>query len=127
MEIRPHVLRTPEDCFAELPDYDFAPHYLEIVDEQLGALRMHYLDEGGRQAPVVLLLHGNPAWSYLYRHMIEPLVKAGCRVVVPDIIGFGKSDKPARRSDYGFDRFVAWTTAFVEELKLSDITLVVQD
>jgi len=127
MEVRDNILRTPDECFANLPDFDFAPHYVEIMDDRLGPLRMHYLDEGDRDAPVVLMLHGNPAWSFLYRHMIGPVVDAGYRVIVPDIIGFGKSDKPALRSAYSFDRFVAWVRAFVEALDLDGITFVCQD
>ncbi|OCC25720.1 haloalkane dehalogenase [Croceicoccus estronivorus] len=121
------MLRTPDTCFDGLPDYPFAPHYLEIEDPELGPLRMHYIDEGERDAPVVLMAHGNPTWSFLYRHMIGPVVAAGYRVIAPDMIGFGKSDKPAERSAYGYDRFVAWMRTFVEALDLSDITLMCQD
>jgi haloalkane dehalogenase len=127
MEIRPGILRTPDICFADLPGYDFAPHYIDIADSRLGALRMHYVDEGERDAPVVLMLHGNLTWSYLYRKMIGPVVAAGYRVIAPDMIGFGKSDKPASRADYGFDRFVAWMRAFVEAIDLRDVNLVCQD
>lgn len=127
MEIRPGILRTPDSRFAGLPDYPFAPHYVEIEDAALGALRMHYVDEGPRDAPIVLMLHGNPTWSFLYRHMIGPVAAAGWRVIAPDMIGFGRSDKPARRADYGFDRFVAWMRAFVEALDLTGATLVCQD
>lgn len=123
----PGVLRTPEACFAGLPDYPFAPHYLTLHDDRLGPLRQHYLDEGDAAAPMVLMLHGNPTWSFLYRHMIGPVVAAGYRVVVPDMIGFGKSDKPAARADYSFDRFVGWMRAFIEALDLRGITLVCQD
>ena len=76
MEVRPGILRTPEACFDALPGYAFAPHYVEVEDRQLGALRMHYVDEGDRDAPIVLMLHGNPTWSYLYRHMIGPVAAA---------------------------------------------------
>jgi len=127
MEVTPGVMRTPDARFAGLPDFPFAPHYLEVPGGALGALRMHYLDEGARDAPIVLMLHGNPTWSYLYRHMIAPVVADGYRVIVPDMIGFGRSDKPARRGDYGFDRFVAWMRAFVEALDLTGINLVCQD
>jgi len=127
MEIRPGILRAPDAVFAELPGYDFAAHYVDIPDPRLGALRMHYVDEGPRHAPIVLMLHGNPTWSYLYRHMIGPVVAAGYRVIAPDMIGFGKSDKPASRADYGFDRFVAWMRAFLETLDLNGLTLVCQD
>jgi haloalkane dehalogenase len=123
----PAVLRTPDECFASLPGYDFQPHYLNVPGGALGDLRMHYLDEGPRDGAVVLMLHGNPTWSYLYRHMIKPLTSKNYRVVVPDMIGFGRSDKPASRLEYGYDRFVAWTRSFVEKLDLSGITLVCQD
>lgn len=127
MEIRPGVLRTPETRFAALPDFPFAPHYCDVPDGSLGALRMHYLDEGPRDGPVVLMLHGNPTWSFLYRHMIRPVADAGWRVITPDMIGFGRSDKPASRDAYSYDRFVAWMGAFVEALNLHNITLVAQD
>jgi len=127
VEIRPGILRTPDTAFADLPGYDFAPHHVEIADDRLGPLRMHYVDEGAADAPVVLMAHGNPTWSYLYRHMIGPVAAARHRVIAPDMIGFGKSDKPAARADYGFDRFVLWTRRFVEALNLSGITLVCQD
>lgn len=127
MPYLPAVLRTPEDRFAGLPDYPFAPHYHTVTDARLGPLRMHYVDEGPRDGPVVLMLHGNPTWSFLYRHMIGPVAAAGYRVIAPDMIGFGKSDKPAARADYGYDRFVGWMRAFVEGLDLRGITLVVQD
>lgn len=117
------VLRTPEDRFANLPDYPFAPHYRNVGP----GLRMHYVDEGPRDAPVVLMLHGEPSWSYLYRHMIPLVVAAGYRVLAPDLIGFGKSDKPAQRSDYGFGTQVAWVREWMLALKLKDITLVCQD
>ena len=116
------ALRTPDDHFNDMPDYPFEPHYVEVDD-----LRKHYVDEGPRDAAPVLLLHGEPSWSFLYRFMIPPLVSAGHRVVAPDLIGFGKSDKPARKSDYSYAGHVAWMTAFVEKLDLSDITLFCQD
>lgn len=116
------TLRTPDARFENLPGYDFAANYVEIE-----AMRMHYVDEGPKDGNVVLLLHGEPSWSYLYRHMIPPLATAGLRVVAPDLIGFGKSDKPARKSDYSYARHVAWMTAFVESLDLGDITLFCQD
>jgi haloalkane dehalogenase len=115
-------LRTPDDRFEDLPDYDFAPNYVEI-----DGLRMHYVDEGPRDGAVVLLLHGEPSWSYLYRHMIPPLRDAGHRVIAPDLIGFGKSDKPTRKSDYTYAGHVAWMTSFIEALDLSDINLFCQD
>lgn len=116
------ILRTPEERFHNLPDYPFAPHYIDIDD-----MRMHYVDEGPADAPPVLLLHGEPSWSYLYRHMIPPIASAGLRAIAPDLIGFGKSDKPAALPDYSYERHVAWTKRFIEQLDLSNITLVCQD
>ena len=116
------ALRTPDARFENLPDFDFEAHYVD-VDE----LRMHYVDEGPRDGNVVLLLHGEPSWSYLYRHMIPPLRDAGFRVIAPDLVGFGKSDKPALKSDYSYAGHVAWMKSFIELLDLQDITLFCQD
>jgi haloalkane dehalogenase len=116
------VLRTPDSRFADLSGYPFAPHYVEI-----DGLRMHYLDEGQKDAPPVLLLHGEPTWSYLYRKMIPRLVDAGHRVVAPDLVGFGRSDKPSDRSTYTYQRHVDWMTAFLFALALERITLFCQD
>jgi len=116
------ALRTPDARFEGLSGYDFTPNYVEVA-----GLRMHYLDEGPKDGAIVLLLHGEPSWSYLYRHMIPPLHDAGFRVIAPDIIGFGKSDKPALISDYSYAGHVAWMTAFVEILKLTGITLFCHD
>lgn len=117
-------LRTPAHRFLNLPDYPFAPHHVQVGSPPL---RMHYLDEGPRSGPVVLMLHGEPSWSYLYRHMIPVCVKAGQRVIAPDLIGFGKSDKPTRIEDYTFARHVAWVRDLIVQLDLRDITLVCQD
>ncbi|MCC6198575.1 MAG: alpha/beta fold hydrolase, partial [Burkholderiales bacterium] len=117
------VLRTPEARFAGLHDYPFAPHYHEVAP----GLRLHYVDEGPRNASPVLMLHGEPTWSYLYRHMIPPVAAAGLRVLAPDLIGFGKSDKPAARGDYSYAGQVAWIRAWMEALDLANITLVCQD
>lgn len=116
------ILRTPDDRFVDLPDYPFAAHYVEI-----DGLRMHYVDEGPRGGPVVLLLHGEPSWSFLYRYMIAPIAAAGLRAVAPDLIGFGKSDKPAQKSSYSYAAHVAWMTAFLERLGVESVTLVCQD
>lgn len=116
------ALRTPDERFANLPGYDFEAHYADI-----DGLRMHYVDTGPRDADVMLLLHGEPSWSYLYRHMIPPLRDAGFRVVAPDLIGFGKSDKPAKKSDYSFAGHVDWMREFVETLDLNHVTLFCQD
>lgn len=122
------VLRTPDAAFAGITDYPFAPHYLDIKDADTGTpLRVHYIDEGPRDAPVVLMMHGEPSWSYLYRHMIGPVVAAGYRVVAPDLIGFGKSDKPAAQSDYSYARHVAWMRSWLEQLDLQRVTLACQD
>jgi haloalkane dehalogenase len=122
------VLRTPEAAFEGVTDYPFAPHYLDVTDAMSGAnLRVHYIDEGPRDAPVVLMMHGEPSWSYLYRKMVAPLVAAGFRVVAPDLIGFGKSDKPAAQSDYSYARHVAWMRSWVEQLDLQNVTLACQD
>jgi haloalkane dehalogenase len=117
-------LRTPAHRFLNLPDYPFAPHHVQVGSPPL---RMHYVDEGPRNGPVVLMLHGEPSWSYLYRHMIPVCVKAGQRVIAPDLIGFGKSDKPTRITDYTYARHVAWVRDLIVKLDLRDITLVCQD
>ena len=122
------TVRTPDDRFADLPDYPFAPNYVEIPDGDGGSLRVHYLDEGSADAAPILLLHGEPSWSYLYRHMIPPLVAAGHRVVVPDQVGFGRSDKPTQQADYSYARHIDWMSALVfDHLDLRDITFFGQD
>lgn len=122
------VLRTPEERFASLPGYGFAPHYVDVDDADGGSLRVHYLDEGPTGAETVLLLHGEPSWSYLYRRMIGPLVAAGLRCVVPDLVGFGRSDKPANRNDYSYARHVSWMReALFDQLGLHGVTLFGQD
>jgi len=115
-------LRTPDERFQNLPGYDFAPHYAEF-----NGLRMHYLDEGPANGPVVLLLHGEPSWSYLYRKMIPIIAGAGFRVIAPDLIGFGKSDKPVNKSDYSYQMGVDSVAAFIKQLDLKNITLFCQD
>lgn len=116
------VLRTPDDRFEDLPGYPFEPHYAEV-----DGLRVHYVDEGASDAPVVLLLHGEPSWSYLYRKMIPVIAGAGLRAVAPDLVGFGRSDKPAERDDYTFARHVGWMAALLVSLDLRDVALVGQD
>ena len=116
------ILRTPDERFQNLPDYPFAPHYIEVDD-----MRMHYVDEGSPDADPVLLLHGEPSWSFLYRHMIPPIVGANLRAIAPDLIGFGKSDKPAAQGDYSYERHVAWMKRLLEIQDLRNITLVCQD
>ena len=122
------VRRTPDSAFAAIADFPFAPRYLEIADQDDGTrLRVHYVDEGPRDAPVVLMMHGEPSWCYLYRHMIGPVVEAGFRVVAPDLIGFGRSDKPAKKRDYSYSRHVSWMRQWIEALDLTGMTLVCQD
>lgn len=121
------VLRTPDERFADLPDYPFAPSYVDVETAGLPPLGMHYVDAGPVDAPVVLLLHGQPTWSFLYRHMIPALTAAGLRVIAPDAIGFGRSDKPTDPTDYTFIRHVDWMQGLVTSLGLSEVTLVVQD
>ena len=121
------VLRTPEERFAGLVNFDFDPHYTQVPDGEGGVLRMHHVDEGPVDAETILCLHGEPTWSFLYRKMIPIFVGAGYRVVVPDLVGFGRSDKPADRLDYTYQRHVDWTAAWLEDLDLTDITLVCQD
>jgi haloalkane dehalogenase len=121
------ALRTPDERFADLPGWEYEPHYVDVADGEGGTLRMHYVDEGPRDAAPVLLLHGEPSWSYLYRKMIPVLVDAGHRVIAPDLIGFGRSDKPAERSDYTYKRHVEWVKELVQKLGLRDITYFGQD
>jgi haloalkane dehalogenase len=116
------VLRTPDDRFEDLPDYPFEPNYIDV-----DGIRMHYVDEGPGDGQPVLLLHGEPSWSYLYRFMIPSLAEQGLRVIAPDLIGFGKSDKPASKGDYSYAGHVTWMTRFIEQLGLTDITLFCQD
>ncbi len=117
------AIRTPEERFENLPNYPFKPNYLEIEN----GLRLHYLDEGDRSGKVVLLLHGEPSWSYLYRKMIPILADAGFRVIAPDLIGFGKSDKPTEQSDYSYQKHIDWMTGLIEQLDLTGISLFCQD
>ena len=122
------ALRTPEERFADLPDYPFEPNYAEVRDGEGGILRVHYLDEGPADAAPVLLVHGEPSWSYLYRHMVPILVNAGHRGVVPDLVGFGRSDKPTRQTDYSYARHVAWRSELLfDHLDLRDTTFFGQD
>lgn len=120
-------LRTPDARFDALADYSFAPNYRMVPDTQGGQLRMHYVDEGPELADPVLMLHGEPSWSYLYRHMIPIFAKAGHRAIAPDLIGFGKSDKPMDRADYTFQRHVMWMNDWLAQMDLQNITLVCQD
>jgi len=122
------TLRTPDERFDGLPGFPFEPRYAEVADPDGGTLRIHYLDEGPADGDVVLLLHGEPSWSYLYRTMIPVLVDAGLRAVAPDLVGFGRSDKPTPRSEYTYARHVEWMRELLfDRLDLRDVTLVCQD
>lgn len=116
------ILRTPDERFAALPDYPFAPHYTEVDD-----LRIHHVEEGPAEADPVLMLHGEPTWSFLYRKMIPIVAAAGHRAIAPDLVGFGRSDKPAERADYTYERHVEWIKDWLRALDLRRITLVCQD
>ncbi len=116
------VLRTPDECFQGITDYPFTPHY-----SQVGPIRFHYLDEGPRNGQVILLLHGEPSWSYLYRKMIPILTSAKLRVIAPDLPGFGRSDKPSMKEDYSFQNHNDWMLSFLKNLGLSNMTLLGQD
>ncbi len=120
-------LRTPDERFHDLPGYPFAPHYLEVPDDEGNSLRVHYVDEGPRGSDPVFLMHGEPSWSYLYRKMIPIITAAGYRAIAPDLIGFGRSDKPADRNDYTFQRHLDWMQAVIGCLAIDNITLVCQD
>ncbi|OBH20353.1 MULTISPECIES: haloalkane dehalogenase [unclassified Mycobacterium] len=122
-----HVLRTPDSRFENLEGYPFVANYLDVAASDTQPLRMHFLDEGPADGPPIVLLHGEPTWSYLYRTMIQPLADAGNRVLAPDLIGFGRSDKPGRIGDYTYQRHVEWVTSWFERLNLKDATLFVQD
>ena len=118
----PEFVRSPDSSFANLADYPFAPNYYDI-----DGLRMHYIDEGPRDAPVILMMHGMPSWSFLYRHIIPIMLDAGYRCVAPDHIGFGKSDKVVDPAWYNIARHTANTEALIKHLDLTDVTIMVQD
>jgi haloalkane dehalogenase len=122
------TLRTPDDRFRDLPGFDFPPAYAEVPDADGGTLRMAYVETGPADGPVALLLHGEPSWSFLYRHLMDELAAAGIRAVAPDLVGFGRSDKPGRIEDHSYARHVEWVRALVfDDLDLRDVTLVGQD
>jgi haloalkane dehalogenase len=127
MAVMMDLLRTPDSDTEGLPGYSFDANYLDVGGADDGAIRMHYIDHGPRDGHVMLLLHGEPSWSYLYRKMIPPLSAAGMRCIAPDLIGFGRSDKPSKRSDYTYARHLAWTRSLLDQLALRDINLFGQD
>lgn len=122
------TLRTPDERFVDLPDFPYEPRYVEVSNREKGFLRVAYIDEGPEEGPVALLLHGEPSWSFLYRKMIPVLVEAGYRVVVPDLVGFGRSDKPTEEADYTYARHVEWMRSVLfDHLDVSDVLLFCQD
>lgn len=122
------VARTSESRFADLEDFPFRPRYSMIDDRDVGNMRIHYVDEGPRHGPVVVLMHGEPVWGYLFRHVIAPLTDAGCRCVVPDLVGFGRSDKPIAYEAYSYRRQVRWMSqTLLGNLELRDITMCCND
>ncbi|MBB4687036.1 haloalkane dehalogenase [Amycolatopsis jiangsuensis] len=122
------LLRTPEDRFADLPDFAFAPKYTDLADPHGGLIRVGYVEAGPVDGPPVLLLHGEPSWSYLYRRMLPVLADAGLRAIAPDLVGFGRSDKPAEIVDHSYARHVEWVRRFAfDDLDLQNVTLVGQD
>jgi haloalkane dehalogenase len=126
--VRVQTLRTPDDRFADLPDFGYPPRYADVPDGDGGTLRMGYVETGPAAGPVVLCLHGEPSWSFLYRTMMPVLAAAGLRVVAPDLVGFGRSDKPARVEDHSYARHVEWVRGFAfDALDLAQVTLVGQD
>lgn len=122
------IVRTPDDRFADLPDFDYQPHYADVPDCAGATLRMAWVEAGPQDGEPVLLLHGEPSWSYLYRHMIAPLAAAGYRAIAPDLVGFGRSDKPAAVAEHSYARHVEWMRALAfDVLELRGVTLVGQD
>ncbi|GHG05517.1 MULTISPECIES: haloalkane dehalogenase [Amycolatopsis] len=122
------LLRTPEDRFTDLPDFPYEPRYAELPDPHGGRIRVGYVEAGPADGPVVLLLHGEPSWSFLYRKMLPVLAAAGLRAIAPDLVGFGRSDKPGDLADHSYARHVEWMRAFAfDALDLRDVTLVGQD
>ncbi|MFL6089375.1 MAG: haloalkane dehalogenase [Aeromicrobium sp.] len=121
------LIRTPEARFEHLPDFAYEPQYVDVTAPDCPPIRMHYVDAGDPAGSPVVLLHGEPTWSYLYHSMIPPLADAGHRVLAPDLVGFGRSDKPTKISDHSYARHVAWVRSWWEQLDLTDVTLVIQD
>ncbi|MDP6675787.1 MAG: haloalkane dehalogenase [Gammaproteobacteria bacterium] len=121
------IIRTPDSCFEKLPEYSFDPHYMDLPDPDFGSLRMHYVDEGPEDGKIILLMHGQGCWSYIFRHMIPLVTAAGYRVIAPDFIGFGRSDKLPTTDDYTFEKHVGWLTAFFRAMEFEDITAYLFD
>jgi haloalkane dehalogenase len=122
-----NILRTPDERFQSLPGYPFAPHYIQVDSGEGDSLRIHYVDEGPRDGAPIVMMHGEPSWSYLYRKMIPIFASAGLRALAPDLVGFGRSDKPSSPADYTYLRHVTWMTEWLRALDLQGATLVCQD
>lgn len=120
-------LRTPDEHFENLPDYSFKPCYVQVKDGVGGELRVHYIDEGPRDGEVILMMHGEPSWTFLYRKMVKQLAEAGFRAIAVDLVGFGRSDKPTKQSDYSYKNHIAWMQDWFDQMQLSGITLYCQD
>jgi len=121
------IIRTPDERFENLAEFAFDPHYVELADRSFGSLRMHYIDEGPRDGAIILLLHGQGCWSHIFRHMIPVLTAAGYRVIAPDFIGFGRSDKLPSTDDYTFEQHVGWLTTFFQAMDFEGITAYLFD
>jgi haloalkane dehalogenase len=121
------IVRTPDERFADLPGWPYQPHYTDVTADDGTVLRIHHVDEGPSDAPPIVCLHGEPSWGFLYRKMIPVFTEAGHRVVVPDLVGFGRSDKPVERADYTYLRHVEWMKAWLEANDIRGATLVGQD
>lgn len=120
--------RTPDECFDNLPDYPFEPNYVDVDDFEGGKLRMHYVDEGPKDGPVVVMIHGNPTWSFFWRKLIPVLVENGYRAIAVDYIGVGRSDKPTKMQDYTISRHVDWVKeALFEKLDIKDANFILHD
>ena len=121
------VLRTPDSCFKDLKEYPYKPVYTDIKTADGTLLRIHHIDEGPKDGPILLAMHGQPVWSYLYIRMIPFLTNAGIRVIAPDLVGYGKSDKPAAREDYSYQNQVDWMGAWLKQNDFKDLTFFGQD
>jgi haloalkane dehalogenase len=119
------ILKTPTACFNDLPGYSFQAHYCDVGSHH--ELLMHYVDYGPKNGPVILMLHGEPSWSYLYRNMINEAASAGFRIIAPDLIGFGKSDKYASQAAYTYANHLTWLAKLLKQLSLNNIHLICQD
>ena len=121
------VLRTPDSQFEDLPDYDFTPQYINVADPDLGDIRVHFIDVGPADGQTVIMMHGEPSWSFLYRKMTKRVSDAGMRVIAPDLVGFGRSDKPSETSDYSYSKHVSWMSEWFERINVKDAVLFCQD